>query len=188
MLRALGERVRRDAVGLEIDHDQRAVLLKEAVHHALQKDLVSGARLRHKARGALKQREADEDGAISKADMFYKQTIKTKRNVDHVETAVEALNLSINEFGTVNLPFILSLYEPDISGVYERLAKQSGEPAENIHLSEDAKAEICREKLIEELRGLIFLNPQEYNENDRNRGWETADAHEFLFRLNLCKS
>ena len=51
MLRALGERVRRDAVGLEIDHDQRAVLLKEAVHHALQKDLVSGARLRHKARG-----------------------------------------------------------------------------------------------------------------------------------------
>lgn len=119
----------------------------------------------------------DEDGAISKADMFYKQTIKTKRNVDHVETAVEALNLSINEFGTVNLPFILSLYEPDISGVYERLAKQSGEPAENIHLSEDAKAEICREKLIEELRGLIFLNPQEYNENDRNRGWETADEY-----------
>ena len=58
MLRPLGERVRRDAVGLEIDYDQRTVLLKEAVHHALQKDLVSGARLRHKARGALKQREA----------------------------------------------------------------------------------------------------------------------------------
>ena len=57
MLRALGERSWRDAVGLEIDHDQRAVLLKEAVHHALQRIRLRRSP-RHKARGALKQREA----------------------------------------------------------------------------------------------------------------------------------
>ncbi|EKC47010.1 superfamily II DNA and RNA helicase, partial [human gut metagenome] len=33
-----------------------------------------------------------------------------------VETAIEALNISINEYGKVNIPFILSIYIPDISG------------------------------------------------------------------------
>ena len=35
--------------------------------------------------------------------MFYKQTIKAKTVIDRVETAVEALNVSVNEFGYVNL-------------------------------------------------------------------------------------
>lgn len=51
--------------------------------------------------------EIDEEGNVSKADMFYKQTIKAKSVIDRVETAVEALNISINEFGTVNIPYIL---------------------------------------------------------------------------------
>lgn len=46
--------------------------------------------------------------------MFYKQTIKAKMVIDHVATAVEALNVSINEFGTVNIPYMLSIYEPDL--------------------------------------------------------------------------
>ena len=50
--------------------------------------------------------EIDEDGNVKKADMFYKQTIKAKVSIERVETAVEALNVSINEFGTVNLALI----------------------------------------------------------------------------------
>ena len=38
-----------------------------------------------------------------KADNVYKQTIKAKTVIDRVETAVEALNVSVNEFGYVNL-------------------------------------------------------------------------------------
>lgn len=38
--------------------------------------------------------------------MFYKQTIKAKTVIDRVETAVEALNVSVNEFGYVNLAYI----------------------------------------------------------------------------------
>ena len=45
----------------------------------------------------------DEDGNVEKAEMFTKQTIKAKQEVTRVETAVEALNLSINKFNGVNL-------------------------------------------------------------------------------------
>ena len=72
--------------------------------------------------------------------MFYKQTIKAKSVVDRVETAVEALNVSVNEFGYVNIPYMLSIYEAD------------------------------RDTLIKELDGIIFLNPDRYNENNPDAG------------------
>lgn len=95
----------------------------------------------------------DEDGVVSKADMFTKQTIRAKQEIERVETAVEALNISINEFNEVNIPFMLSIYEPNV-------------PKEQ-----------QRQKLIEELAGIIFLNPQRYREHDSNYGWETADEY-----------
>ncbi len=118
--------------------------------------------------------DVNEDGVVKKADMFYKQTIKAKLQIDRVETAVEALNVSINEYGGVNIPFMLSIYEPDISKQLKELAEQTGE---EVTLSEDAEAEIKRAVMIEELEGLIFLNPSEYNEHNPNAGWETADEY-----------
>ena len=118
--------------------------------------------------------DVNEDGIVKKADMFYKQTIKAKLQIDRVETAVEALNVSINEYGGVNIPFMLSIYEPDISKQLEELAEQTGE---EVTLSEDAEAEVKRAVMIEELEGLIFLNPSEYNEHNPNAGWETADEY-----------
>ena len=119
----------------------------------------------------------DEDGNVSKADMFTKQTIKAKSMIDRVETAVEALNISINEFGEVNLPFMLSIYEPDISDAREQIAKETGENADTITFSEDATKEMQREKMVRELEGLIFLNPQSFHEDEPDRGWETADEY-----------
>lgn len=152
--------------------------------------------------------KVDEDGEVTKAEMFTKQTIKAKQEISRVETAVEALNLSINEFNGVNLPYMLSVYEPDISGYIEDIRKQraegqqvnavaesttfmvrsdgvadnvSGESesveVEEINLSDDLRFQLMREKLIDELKGVIFCNPEGYNENDRNRGWETADEY-----------
>ena len=111
----------------------------------------------------------DEDGEVTKADMFYKQTIKPEVTIDRVETAVEALNISISEYGEVNIPFMLSIYTPDINGYDED--KNNNFSDEN--RSDDAE----RQKLIEELRGLIFLNPSRYNENNMDEGWETADEY-----------
>ena len=118
--------------------------------------------------------EVSEDGVVKKADMFYKQTIKAKLRIDRVETAMEALNVSINEYGGVNIPFMLSIYEPDISSALEELREKTGE---EVSLSAGAEAEIKRGVMIEELSGIIFLNPSEYNENNPNAGWETADEY-----------
>lgn len=112
----------------------------------------------------------DEDGNVKKADMFYKQTIRAKNQVERVETATEALNVSVAEFGGVNIPFILSIYEPDINKAMEQLPEGS-------MLSEDAEAEVKRGLLLEELSGLIYLDPTEYNENNLNAGWKTADEY-----------
>ena len=121
--------------------------------------------------------EVNEDGEVKKADMFYKQTIKAKTVIDRVETAVEALNVSVNEFGYVNLAYMLSIYEPDITNAKEALAEKTGQTADEITLSDDALAELRRAVLVEELDGLIFLNPDRYNENNPDIGWETADEY-----------
>lgn len=121
--------------------------------------------------------EVNEDGEVKKADMFYKQTIKAKTVIDRVETAVEALNVSVNEFGYVNLAYMLSIYEPDITNVKEELAEKSGQTVDEITFSDDALAELRRAVLVEELDGLIFLNPDRYNENNPDIGWETADEY-----------
>lgn len=91
--------------------------------------------------------EVHEDGSITKADMFHKQTIKAKSVIDRVETAVEALNVSINEYGCVNLPYMRSIYETE------------------------------RDTLLEELQGIIFLNPQKYDSKNPDAGWETGDEY-----------
>ena len=134
-----------------------------------------------------------EKGTVTKADMFTKQTIRARKETDHAETAVEALNLSVCEYNGVNLPYMLEIYEPDISGYIEELKagqKNSGQGendpqqnetgdalSEKVALSEEFITELQREKLIEELKGIIFLNPQKYLPHDENRGWETADEY-----------
>ena len=119
----------------------------------------------------------DEDGVVSKADMFTKQTIRAKQDIQHVETAVEALNISINEFNGVNIPFMLNLYEPDISDYIEDLQERYKDKQESVELTDDAKKALQRGKLLEELKGVIFLNPQRFLEHDENYGWETADEY-----------
>ena len=135
----------------------------------------------------------DEEGLVTKADMFTKQTIRAANKTERVETAVEALNLSVCEYNGVNIPYMLQVYEPDISGMAGKLKeKQEGSiqgenspqqskaepvPAGEVILPEDAKQELKRAKLLEELKGIIFLNPLKYLEHDRDRGWETADEY-----------
>lgn len=108
--------------------------------------------------------KVNKNGEIQKADMFYKQTICPKKVIKQVNTAAEALNISINEYGMVNLPFMLKIYKPYIK-----------------RLSEDSfpinEMEFYRNKLIQELKGLIYLDPTEYDENDLNVGWKTADEY-----------
>ena len=119
--------------------------------------------------------EVNEDGEVKKADMFYKQTIKAKTVIERVETAVEALNVSVNEFGYVNLAYMFSIYEPDITDELEKSKNRSNDSSEQIPV--ETIAQLKRTALTKELEGLIFLNPDRYNENNPDIGWETADEY-----------
>ena len=121
--------------------------------------------------------EVNEDGEVRKADMFYKQTIKAKTVIERVETAVEALNVSVNEFGAVNIPYMLSIYDPDITSVREEMATLNETTVEDIGFSEKLTMDLKRAALVQELEGLIFLNPANYNENNPSAGWETSDEY-----------
>lgn len=89
----------------------------------------------------------DENEDILKADMFTKQTIRPHIVITEVDTANEALMVSLNERGKVDIPFMLELYET------------------------------TSESLIKELKGQIYLNPIKYEEEDITKGWETQDEY-----------
>ncbi len=98
----------------------------------------------------------DENGELErKADFFSKRTIKQSHSVDHVDTAVEALGVSIGERACVDLPFMASLL-----GGQEKIPQ-----------------------IVEDLRGIIFKDPStgpfDYTEGGEhwNQGWQTADEY-----------
>ncbi|MBR3231642.1 MAG: helicase, partial [Lachnospiraceae bacterium] len=90
----------------------------------------------------------DQDGRfMSKADMFTKRTIRPERKVDHVDTPIEALTVSIGEKGAVDLPYMADLL---------------GEPGEY-------------GKITDELSGVIFRDP--LSSGSAEEGWQTADEY-----------
>ena len=90
----------------------------------------------------------DEDRQhASKADMFTKRTIKPHKVVTSVDTASEALALSISEKAKVDMEYMSQL---------------------------TGKSE---QDLFSELKGVIFLNPEYVSENDGRDKYLTADAY-----------
>ena len=81
----------------------------------------------------------EEDNFKAKGDIFTKRTITKAKTIDHVDTSLEALVLSISEKGYVDFDYIESLSGKD------------------------------RNTLIKELRGEIFLNIREENNNLNKR-------------------
>lgn len=88
-----------------------------------------------------------ENKTVSKADMFYKRTIKNYKKVESVDNAIDAYTISLGEKGKVDMPFMIKLYnQPE-------------------------------EKIIKELQGIIFKNPEYSDENSKNK---YIDANEYL--------
>ncbi|UQF71652.1 DEAD/DEAH box helicase family protein [Vagococcus lutrae] len=73
----------------------------------------------------------DEDQFKAKSDIFTKRTITKAKVIDHVDTSLEALVLSVSEKGLISLPYMESLTGKD------------------------------RRTIVEELQGEIFLNLDE---------------------------
>ncbi|MBQ2070838.1 MAG: DEAD/DEAH box helicase family protein, partial [Oscillospiraceae bacterium] len=98
----------------------------------------------------------DENNELErKADFFTKRTIKQQRSVDHVDTAVEALAVSIGQKARVDLPFMAQLM-----GGEDKIPQ-----------------------IVEDLQGVIFKDPNtgpfDYADGGEhwNQGWQTADEY-----------
>ena len=89
----------------------------------------------------------DENGELErKADMFTKRTIRQRTTITQVDTASEALAISIAEKACVDMGFMQSL------------------------------TGISKEQIVNDLEGVIFLNPIHTN-NDGVIRYETADEY-----------
>ena len=99
----------------------------------------------------------DEEGNLErKADMFTKRTIRQQNQVEHVDTAVEALAVSIGERACVDLGFMAALM-----GGPEKM-----------------------EQIIHDLQGIIFkdpasgpIDPDNPDSNTWYAGWQTSDEY-----------
>ena len=90
----------------------------------------------------------NENGELErKADIFTKRTVSAKQIITHVETSSEALAVSLAEKAKVDLP-----YMSELTGFTE-------------------------EKIISDLEGVIFHNPETQNQSESHSGWETADEY-----------
>ena len=95
----------------------------------------------------LSLENVDEDGNITKADMFLKQTIRPYIPIESADNAIDGLKISLAEKGRVDIKYISML-------------------------THQSKGEV-----IQELNGLIYKNPVHSSVTDEYVGYETADEY-----------
>ncbi|MEG1482909.1 MAG: pentapeptide repeat-containing protein [Cetobacterium sp.] len=88
-----------------------------------------------------------KNGIVKKADMFHKQTIRPTTKITKVENSNEALTVSLNEKGKVNLDFMRELTSRSVDNI------------------------------IKDLKGQIFINPDNYDKDNILTGWESQDEY-----------
>ncbi|MCR5552296.1 MAG: DEAD/DEAH box helicase family protein, partial [Oscillospiraceae bacterium] len=104
---------------------------------------------------SLEEPEKDGKSFRKATDIFTKRTIKQQRSIDHVDTAAEALAVSIGQRAAVDLPFMAGLL-----GGMEYIPQ-----------------------IVEDLHGVIFKDPAtgpfDYAEGGDHwdKGWQPADEY-----------
>ena len=110
----------------------------------------------------------DEDGKLErKADMFTRRTIQPHRPVEHTETAAEALAVSLNELGRVDMEYMSRLCGRDTSSVNEKSQPRRStnpSPGAASYTATDSNSSIPAENkdvnsIAAELSGVIFRVP-----------------------------
>lgn len=88
-----------------------------------------------------------EGGIYEKADIFSRRTVTPGKSLSEAETAQDALALSMNNEGKVDLEYMSSVYSKD-----------------------------C-EEILAELGESLFLNPEKYDPEKPYQGWELAEEY-----------
>ena len=94
--------------------------------------------------------ENEKDGKISKGDIFYRPTVR-KKEVLIVQTPLEALNHSLSKKGTVDIDYMLSIYETTKEQLLSDLdnalfALPNGYETKEEYLSGDVKTKLTQAK------------------------------------------
>lgn len=94
--------------------------------------------------------ENEKDGKISKGDIFYRPTVR-KKEVLIVQTPLEALNHSLSKKGTVDMDYMLSIYETTKEQLLSDLdnaifALPNGYETKEEYLSGDVKTKLTQAK------------------------------------------
>ena len=84
---------------------------------------------------------------VTKSEIFYKRTISPYKEITSVETSDEALVVSLNQKGRVDIEYMKSLTNKEF------------------------------DEIVQDLEGKIFRNPLKVAQDNRNSGWETADEY-----------
>ena len=108
-----------------------------------------------------------ENGELErKADMFTKRTIRQQHTVEHVDTAVEALAVSIAEKATVDLPFMAELtgkseeeIASDLTGVIFRLPAPVGDEGKPRYVTADEYLSGNVRQKLRDARAAANLSP-----------------------------
>lgn len=150
-----------------------------------------------------------EDGTLErKADMFYKRTIKPHEAVTRVDSASEALSLSLSEKARVDMEYMCSLtgkdaaqIEQELSGVIFRLPDMRGdqEPeyvSEDEYLSGNVRQKLREARLAAQsdpvyesnVEALLKVQPKDLTASEISvrlgTTWiPTSDIEEFMFGL-----
>ena len=110
----------------------------------------------------------DEGGKLErKADMFTRRTIQPHRPVEHTETAAEALAVSLNELGRVDMEYMSRLCGRDTSSAHEKSQPRRStnpSPGAASYTATDSNSSIPAESgdvnsIAVELSGVIFRVP-----------------------------
>jgi N12 class adenine-specific DNA methylase len=88
-----------------------------------------------------------KDGSVEKGDVFFKATIRRKEPVTSVNTAIEALQLSLGRRLKVDLDFMADVYGKD------------------------------KGTIVEELEGQIFIDPLKYKGDQFGDVWEVREEY-----------
>ena len=98
--------------------------------------------------------EIVEKDQVRKADIFYHCTMRRQEVVTKVDSSVDSISLSLNQYGKINLPYMAGLVQ-----------------------KEDETTEDAMKRLIQELQGLIYPDPARYREQTPYEGWVTAGEY-----------
>ena len=138
----------------------------------------------------------DEDKNVTKADIFYKRTIRPRDVIDKVENAQEALHISLSEYNRVDIPYMLSLYPGNRKEMLQEEDPNAGWETADEYLSGNVRQKLRTARIyaqnnplfVDNVEALEKVQPKELTAPEISvklgTTWiENEDYEQFIYEL-----